>query len=237
MKCPICGAENPEGKKFCGDCGKPLAVAPPTHVESKSRNCVACGRALDWDAKICQYCGHDYRSKVLKFSQPHQPKKSKSGLWVVGIIVAVVVVVFVLPMLLYVMVIGLDGTPATTPTAVYSSHFVTGVCCVNITSISKSDVAWDDVKVQLSYIATTVEWQPRAIDLTGAPWVTVSYGPMLVYSVNVTLAVTDLAGDGLVGADDSLMFTAADFGTGSHRAVLVYNPTGELIGGGTYFYP
>jgi len=21
MKCPICGAENPEGKKFCGDCG------------------------------------------------------------------------------------------------------------------------------------------------------------------------------------------------------------------------
>jgi len=24
MKCPNCGAENPEGKKFCGDCGSPL---------------------------------------------------------------------------------------------------------------------------------------------------------------------------------------------------------------------
>jgi drug/metabolite transporter (DMT)-like permease len=24
MKCYFCGAENPDSKKFCGDCGKPL---------------------------------------------------------------------------------------------------------------------------------------------------------------------------------------------------------------------
>ena len=24
MKCPNCGAETPDGKKFCGDCGSPL---------------------------------------------------------------------------------------------------------------------------------------------------------------------------------------------------------------------
>ena len=27
MKCVNCGAENPEGKKFCGDCGLPLDAA------------------------------------------------------------------------------------------------------------------------------------------------------------------------------------------------------------------
>ena len=26
MKCPICGCENPEGYKFCHDCGNPLII-------------------------------------------------------------------------------------------------------------------------------------------------------------------------------------------------------------------
>jgi len=26
-----------------------------------TRNCVGCGRAIPWDANVCQYCGHDYR--------------------------------------------------------------------------------------------------------------------------------------------------------------------------------
>ncbi|MDQ1371209.1 MAG: hypothetical protein QG582_123 [Candidatus Thermoplasmatota archaeon] len=25
------------------------------------RNCVACGRAIAWDANVCPFCGHDYR--------------------------------------------------------------------------------------------------------------------------------------------------------------------------------
>jgi len=29
MKCPICGAENPEGQKFCGSCGSAIPVPPP----------------------------------------------------------------------------------------------------------------------------------------------------------------------------------------------------------------
>lgn len=29
MKCPNCGAENPEGKMFCGDCGTGLPQPPP----------------------------------------------------------------------------------------------------------------------------------------------------------------------------------------------------------------
>jgi hypothetical protein len=29
VKCPNCGAENPEGKKFCGDCGVAIPQPPP----------------------------------------------------------------------------------------------------------------------------------------------------------------------------------------------------------------
>lgn len=26
-----------------------------------TRNCVSCGRAIDWNANVCAYCGYDYR--------------------------------------------------------------------------------------------------------------------------------------------------------------------------------
>lgn len=35
MKCPNCGAENPEAKKFCGDCGKEIPVLRTEHGETK----------------------------------------------------------------------------------------------------------------------------------------------------------------------------------------------------------
>src|SRR5262245_34539503 len=36
MLCPRCQARSPEGKKFCGDCGVPLAAmdAPPVEIPS-----------------------------------------------------------------------------------------------------------------------------------------------------------------------------------------------------------
>ncbi len=68
MRCDSCGSTNPEGMKFCGNCGKPLQMAPqpppPVTTEMKARNCVACGRAIPWDAGICMYCGHDYRVRA-----------------------------------------------------------------------------------------------------------------------------------------------------------------------------
>ena len=36
MQCPRCQAKSPEGKKFCGDCGAPLAVLPAQAVEIPS---------------------------------------------------------------------------------------------------------------------------------------------------------------------------------------------------------
>ena len=36
MKCPMCGAENPEGKKFCDDCGTSISHVPPAQYQPTS---------------------------------------------------------------------------------------------------------------------------------------------------------------------------------------------------------
>jgi class 3 adenylate cyclase len=46
MLCPSCGAENQDGKKFCTECGTPLA-----------RACSACGAAVEGSEKFCGECG------------------------------------------------------------------------------------------------------------------------------------------------------------------------------------
>ncbi len=49
MHCPGCGIENPDGKKFCGDCGSPLALDCPTCGSPNppgKRYCGECGATL-----------------------------------------------------------------------------------------------------------------------------------------------------------------------------------------------
>src|SRR5262245_32039677 len=46
MRCLSCHAENPEGAKFCGSCGKAL-----------SRSCPKCGAPANAAARFCNQCG------------------------------------------------------------------------------------------------------------------------------------------------------------------------------------
>jgi class 3 adenylate cyclase len=46
MRCAKCGADNPAGKRFCGDCGAPLA-----------NRCAQCGADNPPDKKFCGDCG------------------------------------------------------------------------------------------------------------------------------------------------------------------------------------
>ncbi len=48
MQCPSCGAENPPGKKFCGECGTNMLVAP---------QCPSCGAQSERGQKFCGECG------------------------------------------------------------------------------------------------------------------------------------------------------------------------------------
>ena len=71
MKCESCGTTNPEGMRFCGNCGRPLLVSSAGISDARTRNCVACGRPIGWDAIICMYCGHDYRDTPKKGTEGH----------------------------------------------------------------------------------------------------------------------------------------------------------------------
>ena len=56
MTCPSCGTENREGRKFCSECGTPLATS-----------CPACGAANEPGEKFCGECG-----KALGAQAPSQ---------------------------------------------------------------------------------------------------------------------------------------------------------------------
>jgi formate dehydrogenase maturation protein FdhE len=49
-RCPSCGTQNPEGVKFCQDCGSPLGAAGVRH-------CASCGAELAPGTRFCGGCG------------------------------------------------------------------------------------------------------------------------------------------------------------------------------------
>ena len=46
IECPACKSKNPKGRKFCGECGAPLAAT-----------CHACGKPVPFGTKFCPECG------------------------------------------------------------------------------------------------------------------------------------------------------------------------------------
>lgn len=46
-KCPSCGSDNPEGTKFCQECGTKLGAA----------HCISCGASLAPGSRFCGECG------------------------------------------------------------------------------------------------------------------------------------------------------------------------------------
>jgi class 3 adenylate cyclase/tetratricopeptide (TPR) repeat protein len=63
MKCSSCGFENPDGLKFCGECGSKIEV-----------KCTECGFCNPYGFKFCGECGHDLLSIVdtslVDYTQP-----------------------------------------------------------------------------------------------------------------------------------------------------------------------
>lgn len=62
MKCTNCGKENPEGTKFCGECGSRIIVpaapqAPAAGETPKPVFCAKCGTPLKPQQRFCPNCG------------------------------------------------------------------------------------------------------------------------------------------------------------------------------------
>ncbi|MGA2802905.1 MAG: adenylate/guanylate cyclase domain-containing protein [Acidimicrobiales bacterium] len=62
MRCPACGSENSEAKRFCEDCGHPLLPV-----------CPACGAQLGLGKRFCGECGTPVAAAVMPAPPPGEP--------------------------------------------------------------------------------------------------------------------------------------------------------------------
>jgi hypothetical protein len=111
---------------------------------------------------------------------------------------------------------------------------------INIVSITKTDVGWDDIKVQLTDGTTFAEWSPTTANLDGGSAVSSNLTTQSLGSLTVCCIVFDIAGNGVVsGSDYFKLYTyggATTFSSSTtYTTVLIYEPTGEKIGTGTVF--
>jgi class 3 adenylate cyclase len=63
MRCSKCGSDNREGRKFCANCGAPLAVT-----------CRECGASNQPDEKFCGECGAAIGASTPSSTSAAQPK-------------------------------------------------------------------------------------------------------------------------------------------------------------------
>lgn len=152
--------------------------------------------------------------------------------------ILMVAITVVLAAVLYVMVLGFGGTSQTTPAATYQKTTITNGQKISIVSITKTDVSWDDVKVQLSDGTNFAEWDPVATQLTSTGAISANYSVDTLGALSVCAVVFDISGNGLVSGSDYMnLFTyggATGF-SGSYTAVLIYVPTGERMGNALSF--
>ncbi len=110
--CPKCSHENPEGTKFCENCGTDLGAAAVTDVNADANAdvvagapektyekifCPNCGKETSAEFAFCQNCGAAITENALKAgaaeaAAPAAVKKSGGKKWILIGIIAVVVI-------------------------------------------------------------------------------------------------------------------------------------------------
>jgi len=146
--------------------------------------------------------------------------------------ILMVAITVVLAAVLYVMVLGFGGTSTQTPAATYQKNTITNGQKITIVSITKTDVPWDDVKIQVSDGTTILAWSP-----TKAAQSTTTSIPLgaqtLSTGLSVSVNLTDVSGNGFVSGTDyfTIQATTGAFASGTqYTAVLLYEPSGERCG-------
>jgi predicted nucleic acid-binding Zn ribbon protein len=196
-------------------------------AQQHQRNCVSCGRTIDWDADICQYCGYDYRRK---YQVTPAPKKNDKVLWIVVIVVLVVVLApIILATVLYFMVLGF-GAPSSTPgiNVLQKSAFGSGYKIAF--TAPTAEVTWTDVAIRLSVGMDMAVWTTMTTKaLTSANPPAVWNGPTkTIGDLTVYLNITDLAGNGRMNNGDYITLQVGDgvFSPGSiYTLSVLYEPT------------
>lgn len=87
MKCPNCGAENPEGYDFCIQCGNKLPRMNQQNMSQQGLNCKRCGFSNPEGVNKCLNCGANLTMWEPSFSSPGSQYVSRPfGVSLLGIL-------------------------------------------------------------------------------------------------------------------------------------------------------
>jgi flagellin-like protein len=147
--------------------------------------------------------------------------------------ILMVAITVVLAAVLYVMVLGFGGTSTQTPAATYQKATITNGQKITIVSITKTDVPWDDVTIQVTNGTVIQSWNPTKAALSTTTAATL--GAKSLGGITVTVNVTDVSGNGFVSGTDFFTIWATTGAGGlsdniQYTAVLLYVPSGERCG-------
>lgn len=125
----------------------------------------------------------------------------------------------------------LEYHPPLTPIATLWRSTITNGVMITIVSITRTDVPWDDVGVDLSAPGYSVGWYPTD-DLATGSAVASNYSDLPLGPIDVCCWFTDLAGNGFVNSGDYFtLFTYGGAPTFSaavtYSVELVYEPNGS----------
>ncbi len=260
VRCQQCGKQNPETEAFCKHCGRELAQAASRNCVSCGRSiswdtlvCPFCGKDYRWQRlapepqqplvstgmKILLYVLSFFIPTVgfiigaIYYSKAEREYKDVGKICIVLGIISIILA-FGLAALLYVMVLGFDGTDGRTPAVIVISKTSIDGGFKFTFSATTSEVVWSDITFQLSEETSFVSWQPKTQDLTSASGsVTYPYGVRAgLTGVDVEMVATDIAGNGRMSMGDYITLTAADgaFSVATtYTLTLIHEPTGGAM--------
>jgi hypothetical protein len=150
------------------------------------------------------------------------------------VIVAIIVAVTITIASLFYLWWASPGADGMTPAVITSRVPVIGGWQINIVSVTKTDIPWDQINVQLNGGTDSVGWSIKTADLDGGFNITAPYAAKLLGTLSVTLTVTDNSGSGFVSGGDYFTFTANPVfsSTMTYTVVLIYEPTGDQMSPG-----
>jgi hypothetical protein len=202
--------------------------------------CPDCGAESEGDCKFCPRCGYafdPYAQRTVR-AYPSNRREGSNTVLIVVIVVIVVAVLVIAPMLLYVMVIGFGPDEHNmTPAAAYSKASVEGGVKITILSITRTDIPWDDIRIQMSDGSDFAGWSPKTAYLDGGAMISMPFDAEHMGTLSLTLTVTDLAGNGIVNGGDYFVVTANPVFSSAttYNVGMIYLPTGERMGTGVTF--
>lgn len=62
-RCPACGSAQPDGSRFCANCGRPMPEQPPQVYDAPAdgvQYCEQCGAMREGSARFCEVCGSSF---------------------------------------------------------------------------------------------------------------------------------------------------------------------------------